>query len=196
MNIPQRLQNRSSFRRKAEELSTLLPPDFQHRQSIIYFPSPPWQQSSSNEGRIASVPGIAGRADDTNLRRQCSLTTIASYQADYVIFTDGSASRGTRNGGAAAFVTRGSPLQLEIITTIKTKGRKKRVPWNLHYLGNLPTATILQPPYSFTQTVSPCVKFSSHPIPEHFQSTIPSTLYHPLFSSNGSLAILPFQVTI
>ena len=197
LNIPQRLQNRSSFRRKAEELSTLLPPDFQHRQSIIYFPSPPWQQSSSHEGRIAtSVPGITGRADDTKLRRQCSLTTIASYQADYVIFTDGSASRGTRNGGAAAFVTRGSPLQLEIITTIKTKGRKKRVPWNLHYLGNLPTATILQPPYSFTQTVSPCVKFSSHPIAEHSQSTIPSTLYHPLFSSNGSLAILPFQVTI
>ena len=122
VNIPQRLHNRSSFHRKAEELSTILPPDFQHRQNIIHFPSPPCQQSSSHKGWIAtSVPGITGWADDNNLRRQCSHTTIASYQADYVIYTDGSASRGTSNGGAAAVVTRGSPLQPEMVTTIKKR---------------------------------------------------------------------------
>ena len=36
VNVPQRLQNRSSFCQKAEELSTLLPPDLQHRQNIIF----------------------------------------------------------------------------------------------------------------------------------------------------------------
>ena len=124
VNVPQRLQSRSSFRRKDGELSTLLPPDLQHRQNIIHFSSPPWQQSLSIKGQIAtSVPGITGRADDSILRRQCGLTTIASYQADYTIYTDGSASRGTRNGGAAAVVTRGSRIQPEVITTIKTKGR-------------------------------------------------------------------------
>ena len=41
VNIPQRFQNRSNFRQKAEELSTLLSPDLQHRQNIIQFPSPP-----------------------------------------------------------------------------------------------------------------------------------------------------------
>ena len=41
VNVPQCLQNRSSFRRKAEELSTLLPPDLQHRQNIVHFLSPP-----------------------------------------------------------------------------------------------------------------------------------------------------------
>ena len=93
VNIPQRLQSRSSFRRKAEELSSLLPPDLQHRQNIIHFPSPPWQQSSSHTGRIStSVPGITSRADDKNIKRQCSLSTIISYQADYVVYTDGSAS--------------------------------------------------------------------------------------------------------
>ena len=80
VNIPQRLLNRSSFRRKAEEISAHLPPELQHRQNIIHFPSPPWQQRFSHEERVAtSVPGITGRADDINLRRQCSLTTIASY---------------------------------------------------------------------------------------------------------------------
>ena len=92
--------------------------------NIIHFPSPPWQQWSSHTGRIStSVPGITSRADDNNIKRQCSLSTIISYQADYVVYTDGSASGGTRNGGAAAVVTRGSPYQPEVITIIKAKGR-------------------------------------------------------------------------
>ena len=96
----------------------------QHRQNIIHFPSPPWQQSSSRTERIStSVPGITSRADSNNIKRQCSLSTIVSYQADYVVYTDGSASGGTRNGGAAAVVTRGSPLQPDVVTIIKTKGR-------------------------------------------------------------------------
>ena len=120
----QRLQNCSSFHRKAEELAILLPPKFQHRQNIIHFPYPPWQHSSPHEERIVTtVPGITGRADNTNLKCQCSLTTIVSYQRDYTIYTDGSAGRGTRNEGAATVVTRGSPLQPEVVITIKTRGR-------------------------------------------------------------------------
>ena len=123
-NIPQHLQNCSSFRRKAEGLPNLLPPELQHRQNIMHFPSPPWQHSATHEWQIiTTVPGITGRSDDTNLKCQCSLTNIDSYQTDYVIYTDGSASRGTRNRGAAAVVTRQSPLWPQLITTIKTKGR-------------------------------------------------------------------------
>ena len=48
---------------------------------------------------------------------------IPSYQADYTICTDGSASGGTRNGDAVAVVTRGSSVQPEVVTSIKTKGR-------------------------------------------------------------------------
>ena len=49
-DTPQRPQNRSSFRRKAEEISTLLPPALQHRQNIIHFPSPPRQHRTPYEG--------------------------------------------------------------------------------------------------------------------------------------------------
>ena len=66
---------------------------------------------------------ITSRIDDNNIKRQCSFSTIVSYQADYVVYTDGSASGGTKNGGAAAVVTRGSPLQPDVVTIIKTKGR-------------------------------------------------------------------------
>ena len=66
VNVPQRLQSRSSFRRKVEELFTLLPSDLKHRQNIIHFSSPPWQLSLFLKGQIAtSVPGITGRADDS-----------------------------------------------------------------------------------------------------------------------------------
>ena len=124
VNILRRLQSCSSFCWKAEELSTLLLPHLQHQQNIIYFPSLPRQQSHSHEGRIATyVPGITGRADDNKVKCQCSLSPIASYQADYVIYTNGSASRGTKNGGAAAVVTRGFPLQPDVDTTIKTTGQ-------------------------------------------------------------------------
>ena len=108
-NIPQRLQSRCSFRRKVNKLSTLLPPELQHRQSINHFSSPPWQLNTSCEGRISTtVPGIT-QADDLDQKCQCRLNVIASYQVDYTIYTGGSASRGTRNGGAAVVITRGSP---------------------------------------------------------------------------------------
>ena len=173
VNIPQRLQNRSTFRRKAEELSTLLPPELQHRQNIIHFPYPPWQQSSSHEEQIAtSVPGMSGRAGNINLKQQNSLATITSYQADYVIHTDGFASRGTRNGGAAAIVTRGSPLQPKVVTIIKTRGKpftssyeveaatmKSALPWTSTNASH-PSTSIL----FFTDSKSLCeALISSHP---------------------------------
>ena len=124
VDIPQHLQIRSNFRRKAEELSSLLPPDLQYRQNILHFPSPPWQQSSSHTGRLStSVLDITSRADDNNIKRQCSLSTIISCQAGYVVYTDGSASGGTRNGGAAAVAIRGSLHQPEVVAIIKAKGR-------------------------------------------------------------------------
>ena len=73
---------------------------------------------------------------------------------------------------------------------------KKQLPWNLHCPGHSPMPTITQSPYSFAQTVIPHVKPSYHPTLEHPSSTIPSTPFHFLSSSSGSLAIPPFQVTI
>ena len=195
VNIPQCLQNRSSFHRKAEELSTLLPPDLQHR---IYL-SPPRPQSSSHVGRIfISVPGITGRADGNNIKRQCRLSTIASYQADCVIYNDVSASGGTRNEGAAAVVTRGPPLQRDVVTTIKTKGRtftssyeeeaaamKSALSWALTN-ANHDSITVL----FCIDSKSLCEALISSKL------SIPSTTFRLQSLSSGSLAILSFQVTI
>ena len=186
VNILQRLQSCSSFHRKAEELSTLLPPGLQHRQNITHFSSPPWQQSSSLDGRIfTSIPGITGRANDSNLKRQCSLSTITSYQADYIIYTNESTSGGTRNGGAAAVITRGSPLQPDVVTTKETKGQtftssyeeeaaamESALSWTLNY-ANHHSITVL----FCTDSKSLCdTLISSHPRTSSVRNSINSIL--------------------
>ena len=89
-----------------------------------------------------------------------------------------------------------SPSSKQKDELLPTPMRKRQLPWNLHYPRHSPMPTVIQPPFSFALTVSPCVKLSSYPILEHSPSTIPSTLFRLLSLSSGSLAILLFQVTI
>ena len=105
--------------------------------------------------------------------------------------------------GAATVVIRGSPIQHEVVTNIMAKGRTFTSSYEEEAAvmestlsrtftnTNHPSISIL-----FSQTVNPCVKLSSHPIPKYSQSTIPSTPYRLPSSSNGSLAILLCQIMI
>ena len=123
-NFPQRIATRSSFRRKATELLTILPEELSHRQVVNLFPSPPWLASSFCTNQVSStIPGICGCDDPPTLNLEKNLEHILSYQVDYTIYTDGSASAGTRNGGVAAIISTGSPTQPTLVSTIKIKGR-------------------------------------------------------------------------
>ena len=68
-------------------------------------------------------PCITGWCDGNSIKQQCSLSTITSYHADYIIYTNGFASGGTTNRVKAAVVTRGFPPQPDAVTTIKIKGQ-------------------------------------------------------------------------
>ena len=144
-------------------------------------------------------------ADDIDLRRWSSLTRIASYQADYTIYIDGFSSEGARNEGATAFVTRGSSIQPEVVTTIKIKRRtftssyeeeaaamESALSWTS---ANANHPSILQSPYFFAEIVNHCVKLSYHQIIVPLQFTLPLTPSLLPSSFNESLAILPFQLT-
>ena len=89
-----------------------------------------------------------------------------------------------------------SPPSKQKYKPLQAPMRKKQLPWNLHCPGHSPMPIIILSPYSFAQTVSPCVKPSSHPILECSPSTIPLPPFRLRSSSSRSLAILPFQVTI
>ena len=150
-NIPQRLQNHSSFRRKAEELSTLQSPELRRRPNIIHFPSPPWQHSTPHEGRIAAtVFGITSQADDTNQKRWCSLTTIASYQADYVLYTDGPLIEWQEMGVQQQLSLEDPHSSLKWLPPSNPKEEhlpvpmgRKQLPWNQNCHGLPLTPTIL-----------------------------------------------------
>ena len=161
VNIPQCLQNCSSFCRKAEACSTHLPPDLQHRQSIIYFPPPRWQQSSSQEGWIATfVPGITGWADDSNLTANVasppllhiSLIMLSTLMDPLVEWQEmGGGGRGQvqlllENPHSSL---KSSPPSKGKEGLLPANMRRKQLPWNLHYPGHPPTPTTLQSPYSF-----------------------------------------------
>ena len=57
------------------------------------------------------------------LKSEKSLAHISPLQVNYTIYTNGSLSASTRNGGAAAVITAGPPVQPTVVWTIKTKGR-------------------------------------------------------------------------
>ena len=146
-NNPQRIATRSSFSCKAIELSTILPQELSHSQVVNYFPSPPWLASSICTNQVSStIPGICSHDDPPTHKLEKSLEHISSYQVDYTIYTNSSASAGTRNGGAAAIISTGSPIQPTIASTIKIKYRaSKLLPWKLLYSGSpqMPTQSRL-----------------------------------------------------
>ena len=83
VNIPQRLHNHCSFRRKTNDISTL-PAKLKHRQLIDHFSSTPWQFSTPHNKYIRTFgPKISGRADNTTSISQYSVRYITSYQPNH-----------------------------------------------------------------------------------------------------------------
>ena len=102
---PSRL-TRSSCRRKAEELSTKLPAAAEDRLIPCRYAVPPWDWTQELEV-YPTLPGIKGRNDSTEKKMEAAQKAIEKVDADIVVYTDGSASEGNKEGGAAAVVTCG-----------------------------------------------------------------------------------------
>ena len=58
------------------------------------------------------------------MKREASLKAIRESGADIIIYTDGSAEGGTRNGGSAAVITINDPSSAQIIQTLRKRGRR------------------------------------------------------------------------
>ena len=122
-HVPQRLQSRSNWRRKAIELAVALPETLNHRQQTNQFTVAPWVVDDCNNCTIhRSIPDISSRADSIDLKSQMSISHIDNFGADYIIYTDGSARAGSTNGGSAVVVTQGPAQHSVTIATIKNRG--------------------------------------------------------------------------
>ena len=116
---------RDSCRSKATELTKLLKHDISNRKPITLFPNtPPWEDSC-NLTIYDTVPGVSKRTDDPASKRAATMSRIEelSTNCEYVIYTDGSASKGRLEGGAAAVITIGSAEHPQVISKLMERGR-------------------------------------------------------------------------
>ena len=109
---------RDSWREKSKILEEQLSTDLQKRLSLPQIKEPPWNYHD----RLWSVTTtLAGKNRSYDAKNE-AISIISNSVADLVIYTDGSAAEGTRNGGAGFVVTRGSPADPKVLHSASIKG--------------------------------------------------------------------------
>ena len=115
-SVPHRIKSRSSFRADGQKLSNSLSTSNAPRRPIdIHFPEP-WKNGErnwsvhTNEDIKADIPALKERIEKLN--------------AEVTIYTDGSCTGGTSDGGAAAVITDGPYDNPNRIATIEQRGSK------------------------------------------------------------------------
>ena len=116
-SVPKR-NLRNSWRSTGQDLANQLPSTAHNRAQITLPPRQPW----SPKGLYSvhpKIPGLSRKEDLTpDQLRLLAIKCIDSYKPTKVIYTDGSADAGTKEGGSAAIVTSGNadlPVQMDKI---------------------------------------------------------------------------------
>ena len=119
--VPPR-NKRNSWRRKGKALSNILPPAAHDRAPIPIASRPPWQDKG-NYAVSSTVPGV-DRKDDLQPEqlRAASLNCLQNHCASTIIYTDGSAAAGTKEGGSAAIISTGDLNQPGTTEKIMLRG--------------------------------------------------------------------------
>ena len=94
---------------------TPTPSNGYQQTSFVNLPLPPWTRIADLEV-FAELPGISGRADPAETKLDAAISRIRVLQGRYIIYTDGSATGGTSEGGAAAVITTGDPTRPTVRT--------------------------------------------------------------------------------
>ena len=82
----------------------------------------PWQQDLGRTTVLPLLPGITDKNTDPKVIKRAAAAQIRLLNAELVIYTDGSASEGNKDGGAAAVVTRGAPSHPLVFETLMKRG--------------------------------------------------------------------------
>ena len=100
----------------------MLPATHQNREPFALYSLEPWADPAKLEV-FAHITGIKGSNDAVEAKREAALTRIRDLQGSPTIYTDGSASEGNLEGGAAAVITDGDPGDPHVLYTIKKRGK-------------------------------------------------------------------------
>jgi ribonuclease HI len=121
-SAPVHLKNRNNFRSRAEKLALACKLDEIPRKDLTFFQIRPWDRGIRPNLVFPYLEGIEGKHDAVALIRTAALRRARDINADYNIYTDGSASAGTTDGGAGVVVTRGDPGSPIILQRIMERG--------------------------------------------------------------------------
>ena len=83
---------------------------------------PPWRRGLKENIVYPHLHGIKGRGDSKEEIKLAALNRSHELDAVYNIYTDGSATAGTLNGGAGVVITTGQPSCPTVINSIKQTG--------------------------------------------------------------------------
>jgi ribonuclease HI len=121
-NVKRRIL-KTDFRRKSEDLEDLDPQLFlQERLPLNFFETRPWERGLRREVVFPYLKGIEGRGDAHSTIQEAALHRAREINAQFNIYTDGSASAGTTDGGAGVVITRGDPANPTIVTRLQERG--------------------------------------------------------------------------
>ena len=115
---PHRLA-RSNWREQAKRTADQLPEELENREVLSVEAPPPWIEERQ---RWTAFPKPMGENRSDNSVEK-AVNTINDNCPEFVIYTDGSAAEGTRDGGSAVVVTTGDPREPEVVQAIKIRGR-------------------------------------------------------------------------
>ena len=112
---------RISWKSQADKLLPLIPTAARSREPITFYQRPPWK-SNEHVTIHCEMPGISGKHDDVSKIKAASYARINSFGSDFTIYTDGSATGGTIDGGAGVVVTCGPAEQPTVLETMTLRG--------------------------------------------------------------------------
>ena len=94
-----------------------------NRRPLTYFDFPPWLPES-NLTVYPRLPGIDNKNENEEKIIEAVFKQLRSLNPSRTVYTDGSASAGTDNGGAGVVITIGDPANLTISQIIRRKGAR------------------------------------------------------------------------
>ena len=119
--VPKR-NKRNSWRSTGMKLASLLPESTNDRVPIPLPTRPPWTQ----KGPYSVIPTLPGLEKKSELSienlKELSIHCLDSHKPDEIIYTDGSASAGTHDGGSAAIVANNDTLHPVTRVSIQLRG--------------------------------------------------------------------------
>ena len=116
---------RKSWRHTADALAEqYLPGSRPESQPLVLNARAPWE-APDNLSVHERIPGTSGKVDDPVKLMSATLNQIRDVSTNLVVYTDGSATAGTTDGGAGVVITNGDPAAPDVRETIMVKGAQR-----------------------------------------------------------------------